>query len=275
MARRTPLVPGLILDVGYERSQVVGGYSGEFSTDAVSLGVEWLDSDRVKVTGRYELRYEDNDEDFGRRDRMQALALSGLSFKLHPDLTLLTRLNYATTLDLEFDATEAELIEASVGLAYRPIHQNWLIVIAKLTKRFEQRPIDVALQLPEREESDVVSLVPILELGYGFQLVEKVAYKRMAVRVAQIPTVVSHTVLSINRLNYHLTRTWDAGVEYRLLRTTLSQGTLHGALLEVNYILQRHVRLGVGYNFTSFSDDEFARLDEDHGGPFFRVVGQY
>ncbi|MCA9557951.1 MAG: hypothetical protein KC583_05230, partial [Myxococcales bacterium] len=275
VAKRTPITEGLIIDVGYERSQVVGGYGGEFSTDAVSLGVEWLDSDRVKITGRYELRYEDNDEAFARRDRMQAVALTGLSFKLHPDLTLLTRLNYAHTLDLELDATEAELIEGSLGLAWRPIHHDWVVVIGKYTKRFEQRPIDVAIQLPEREESDVVSLVPILELPLNLQLVEKLAYKRMAVRAPQLPTAVSHTVLWINRLNYHLTRTWDAGVEYRLLTTTLSQGTLQGTLLELNYIVQRHVRVGVGYNFTTFSDDEFSRLDEDHGGAFFRVIGQY
>jgi len=275
VGKRARIIPGLTLDAGYEHSQVLGGSAGEFSVDAVSLGVEWLDSDKLKVTGRFEIRYEDNDEDFDRRDRVQFLSLNAGSFKLHRDVTALTRFNFAHTIDLGLDATEAELIEMSLGLAYRPVHSDWIALVLKYTKRYEQRPLDLLTQDPERYEYDVVSLIPILELGYNLQLVEKVALKRQGVRVAQLPTAISQSVLWINRLNYHLTRTVDAGLEYRMLRTSLAQSTLQGVLAEANYIIDNKVRLGLGYNFTSFSDDEFARLDEDHGGPFFRVVGQY
>ncbi len=275
VGKRTKITTGLTLDAGYERSQVLGGTAGEFSVDALSLGVEWLESDKLKVAGRYELRYEDNDEEFDRRDRMQFLTLNSASFKLHRDVTALTRLNFAHTVDLGLSATEAELIEVSMGLAYRPVPYDWIAVILKYTKRYEQRPIDVSTQDPERVEYDVVSIVPIFELPYDFQLVEKLAFKRQALRIAQLPTAVSQTILWINRVNYHLTRTVDAGLEYRILRTSLAQNTLNGVLAEANYIIDNKVRLGLGYNFTSFSDDEFARLNEDHGGPFFRVVGQY
>ena len=275
VGKRQKIIDGLTLDAGYERSQVVAGNAGEFSVDAISLGVEWLDSDTFKVTGRYELRYEDNDENFDRRDRVQFLTLNSASLKLHRDVTALTRLNFAHTIDLGLSATEAELIEGSFGLAYRPVHSDWIAVLVKYTKRYEQRPIDVATQDPERVEYDVVSLVPVLELPYKFQLVEKIALKRQALRVAQLPTAVSQTVLWINRVNYHLTKTFDAGLEYRFLRTSLAQNSLHGVVAEAAYIIEDKVRLGLGYNFTSFSDDEFARLDEDHGGPFFRVIGQY
>ncbi len=276
VGKRTKLVESLTLDVAYERSQVVGDApGGEFSHDTVSLGSEWLDGDRIKIGTRYELRYEDNDEEAARRDRLQFLTLNGASWKLTQDLTLLLRFNYSHTLDLGLDATEAELVEGSLGFALRPVAYDWVAVIAKYTKRFEQRPIDVALELPVREESDVVTLIPILELPLRLQLVEKLAWKRTAARADQLPTVISHTTLWINRLNYHLTDTWDAGVEYRFLRVSLAENVKHGALLELNYILQKKVRLGLGYNFTRFSDDEFARLDEDHGGPFFRVVAHY
>ena len=275
VGKRNKITTGLTLDAGYERSQVLGGTAGEFSIDAMSLGVEWLESDKLKVTGRYELRYEDNDEAFDRRDRLQFLTLNAASFKLHRDVTALTRFNFAHTVDLGLSATEAELMEMSMGLAYRPVPYDWVALLLKYTKRYEQRPIDVSTQDPERVEYDVFSIVPIFEMPYGFQLVEKLAFKRQALRVAQLPTTISQTTLWINRLNYHLTRTVDAGAEYRILRTSLAQNTLHGVLAEMNYIIDDKVRLGLGYNFTSFSDDEFARLDEDHGGPFFRVVGQY
>ena len=82
-------------------------------------------------------------------------------------------------------------------------------------------------------------------------------------------------MLWINRLNYHLTSTWDAGVEYRTLSSTLAQNQQMGALVELNYIIKKRVRIGLGYNFSQFSDDEFARLDEVYGGPFFRVIANY
>jgi len=275
VGKKTKIVEGLQVETAYQRSQVVSGGLGEFSQDAMSLGVEWLDSNRLKVSGRYELRYDDNDERQGRRDLLQLLALNAGSFKLHPDLTLLVRFNYSHSLDLGFDATAAELMETSAGLAFRPIAYDRIAVLLKYSKRYAQNPIDVALEQPEREEIDVLSLTPIYELPYGFQAVGKVAWKHTALRVANLPTVEDTNLLVLLRLNYHLTRTWDAGAEYRWLTTELAQTTLDGALVDINYIIQDTVRLGLGYNFTSFSDEEFARLSEDHGGVFFRVIAQY
>lgn len=275
VGKRTQIIKGLTIDTAYQRSQVLGGVGGEFSQDSISLGIEWLDSDKVKLAGRYEIRYDDNDEDQGRRDRFQVLALNSGAFKLHRDLTLLLRFNYSHTFDLAIEATEAELVEGSFGLAFRPVRYDWVAVIAKYTKRYEQRPIDVLLEKPEREEIDVISLVPIFELPYNLQLVSKFVLKRTALRTALLPTIADQQWLTILRLNYHLTNTWDIGGEYRWLNSELAQTTLDGAMFELNYIVKNAVRLGVGYNFTSFSDDEFARLSEDHGGPFIRVIGQY
>ena len=267
---------GLTLDAAYERSQVHGGVGSELSRDAVSLGGEYLASDRFKLTGRYEARYEDHEEGMPQRDMFQFLALNALTAKLAPDWTLMGRLNFSHTLDLEYGATQAEILEWGMGLAYRPSGVHWLALLAKYGKRYEQRPVDVALELPGREENDVVTFMPIFELPYDLQLVGQLAYRRFAVRTDQVPTVTSHSLLALSRLNYHLADAWDAGVEYRYLSNGLSFTEEHGALLELNYILKQHLRLGVGYNFTKFSDEEFSRLDEEtHGGPFFRVVGHY
>ena len=276
VGRRLKLVKGLHLDAGYERSQVFGASAGgQFSRDTVSLGVEWLQKKTLKGTGRYELRYEDNDEAFNRRDRMQVLALNALSWSFQRDFSLMARLNYSHTMDLELEGTEAELIEGTVGLAWRPKRTDWAAALLRYTKRYEQLPVDLTQSLATREESDVVALIPIFELPYRLQIVEKLAYKRTASRVEAVPSVVSHTLLWINRLNYHLTNTWDIGAEYRFMQVSLAQNQLHGALFEVNYIIEKRVRLGLGYNLTSFSDDEFQRLDEDHSGPFFRVIANY
>ena len=149
----------------------------------MSGGVAWTPKKRLALSGRYEFRYEDNEALSTQRDRYQTVALNDAKLKIDRDWTFGTQLNYSHTFDLELEATEAELLEINVGLAYRPVDASWLVVLAKYTKRYEQRPLDLSLELPEREESDVISLMPIFELPWGFQLVEKLALKRTALRV--------------------------------------------------------------------------------------------
>ena len=45
-----------------------------------------------------------------------------------------------------------------------------------------------------------------------------------------------------------------------------------GALLVVSRSLGSHVKLGIGYNFTDFSDD-LTDLDFDHRGAFLSLTG--
>lgn len=281
IGKRTQLVKGLTIDANYQRSQVINNFSnmqtgsGDLSQDALSFGLEWLAHPKIKLSSRLEVRFDDTDEWQGQRDKNQILALNNLSYQLNRDLTLQLRFNYSITEDEVFKSTEAEFMETSLGIAYRPIKQSWLAILFKATSRFEQRPVDLSVERPEIEEMSVLSLIPIFELPLNFQLVEKIVYKRSALIVENLLPTVSHNVLWINRLNYHLTNEWDIGVEYRILQNTLAQSTLHGALFELNYIIKKSIRVGAGYNFTSFTDDEFARFDEQYGGPFFRVMAQY
>jgi len=265
----------LTLEGGFEHSTLFGDRQGESSRDTLHAGFQWKRGKRLQLGGRYELRYEDQDESLGQWDRYQLLTRNHFQLKLHRDLNMKLRLNYFHTYDLEHEATEAEIIEGGFGLAWRPVRHDRFMILFNYGKRYEQRPIDVTLEEPERVETDVLSLIPILELPFRFQLVEKLAYKRFSLQLAPLPTTVSHNLLWINRLNFHLTGTWDLGAEYRFLHQALAQTTLHGSLFELDYIIEKKIRLGFGYNFTSFSDEEFSNMDEDHGGPFFRLMAHY
>ena len=96
--------------------------------------------------------------------------------------------------------------------------------------------------------------------------------KRLETR---LDDVSSHVVLTIFRVSYHLLRMLDVAAEYRFLKVFLANDFRHGVLIEASYILYDHARLGVGYNFTSFSDNEFSRYNKDEGGFFIRVVGKF
>jgi hypothetical protein len=66
---------------------------------------------------------------------------------------------------------------------------------------------------------------------------------------------------------------WDALVEGRMLELPEAQDRRSGALLALYRHLGEHVKLGLGYNFTDFSDD-LTDLDYDSQGYFINIVGK-
>jgi len=49
---------------------------------------------------------------------------------------------------------------------------------------------------------------------------------------------------------------------------------MHGALLELTKNLNKNFQIGLGYNFSKFSDD-LAHLDYTSHGPFIRITGKF
>ncbi|MFB3044946.1 MAG: hypothetical protein ACE10A_01330, partial [Acidiferrobacterales bacterium] len=76
------------------------------------------------------------------------------------------------------------------------------------------------------------------------------------------------------RLNYNFYKAFELGAEYRVLDQKHS-GRRQGWLLEFMWRPIDHLRIGVGYNFTDFSDDEFSNNDYSVKGWFLRLQGAY
>jgi hypothetical protein len=73
---------------------------------------------------------------------------------------------------------------------------------------------------------------------------------------------------------YDLVRKWDALAEYRWLRVDENDSDRHGFLVGVDRQLGDHFRIGLGYNFTDFSDN-LTRLDYEYKGFFLNITGVY
>ncbi len=63
-------------------------------------------------------------------------------------------------------------------------------------------------------------------------------------------------------------------VEYRWLEVPEARSTRSGFLVSVDREIARNFKLGVGYNFTDFSDD-LTDLDYEFRGVFVNAVGKY
>ena len=74
------------------------------------------------------------------------------------------------------------------------------------------------------------------------------------------------------RGDYRLRENWEVLVEGRLLDMPDLNESRAGALAAVSRYFGDHVKVGLGYNFTDFSDD-LTDLSFDHQGVFLNVTG--
>ena len=79
--------------------------------------------------------------------------------------------------------------------------------------------------------------------------------------------------LAVIRGRYHLTKHWDGLLAYRWLDVEEADDNRQGALLGIDRHINDHLKIGVGYNFTDFSDD-LTDLDYQNNGWFLNFVGK-
>ena len=221
---------------------------------------------------KYELRHDEG----ASLDRDQWLTSNAVEVKMSPDFTFLGRLNYGVTTDNINGLDESIYNEQSVGFAYRPVAYDWVNALARYTK---VRNLPPGSQLPMRDETvdQVFSFQVVVDLHRRLTLTEKYAVRDRSIDASELADELqSQMKLWINRFTWHLGDAWDAALEYRTLATRQAAlDDTDGFLLEVNRLFLRHLRLGVGYNFTDFTDNEFSANDYSARGYFFRIQGKY
>lgn len=284
------LFKGFYLGTGLEYARFLDPTFGNTSRTVGRITVEYLGLKQLKVSGRYELRYDDADKNspgLTSGDRIQFVTLNNLTWQITPDLSFMARVNYALThntgLNGGLGGAEGELLEFSTGMAYRPVKHDWFHALLKYTMRRELRPLALNDNRAQYSTTEVLSFVPMFELPFRLQIVEQIAVRFRQEHVDGLQPASTATIMWINRLNFHLIKKLDIGVEYRFLwMWQASAGEAfalstfdHGLLIEAAYNVHQYVHLGVGYNFSSFSDNLFADPNRSYNGFFLRVVGKY
>jgi hypothetical protein len=78
--------------------------------------------------------------------------------------------------------------------------------------------------------------------------------------------------LTVLRIDWRFRAGWESLVEGRMLDLPDVSQRNGGALAAIYRHLGEHVKVGVGYNFTDFSDD-LTDLSYHHRGFFFNLIG--
>ncbi len=229
--------------------------------------------EKTKYTGNLEYRHEDGSVGL----RQVWLVRNALSYQVHPDWRLFAKMNFSLS-DSKGLYSDGDFIEAVTGGAYRPVTNDRWNALFKYTY-FQDTPTDsqvtasgLAAQYSQRSHvlsaDGIYDVLPYLSLGgkFGYRC------SQLKVNGAGGDWFSSHALLGVARADLHLVRNWDILAEYRSLVATEAEDQRSGVLLAVYYHLNRHIKAGVGYNFTNFSDDLTDLSYRSHGW-FFNVIG--
>ncbi|HEX7079476.1 MAG TPA: OmpA family protein [Gammaproteobacteria bacterium] len=266
---------GLSTDIGTLEDSLTGA-----ETERRALGVHaGYGFDALQLSGAIEYRLDDVEQlDLGRNERETWLFRSGFKYQLSPSARLLGKLDHSDSTSSLGTFYDGGYTEAVVGYAYRPVYHDRLNALAKYTW-FSNVPspgqVTPAGSTAEFvQKSHVASLDLTYDLTPAFSIGGKYAYRLGQVSLdRENPEFFENDAsLYVLRGDFRFREAWDLLVEGRLLDMPDLGEQRTGTLLTVSRQAGDHLKIGLGYNFSEFSDD-LTDFDFDHRGFFLNLTG--
>lgn len=250
--------------------------NSDFDRKAFSGTVGYTDENGNSGRSKAEIRFENSDD--GTRDLTQYLLSQTVAIKANPDWRFIGNVDAVIT-----DATDSTLggtyVEASLGYAYRPVDNDRLNMLARYTFLYDvpaSNQVDVSgTTNGHQQRSHIFSVdgnydvTPYLTLGakYGFRVGETKA------RDGTTGWEKGSAHLGVMRADVNIAQDWDLLVEGRALWLPPAENTRLGGLVAGYRRINDNFKIGLGYNFSNFSDD---LRDQSYSsqGIFLNAVGQ-
>ncbi len=252
-------------------------YASDFDRKAFTARLGY-NTDVVKVSLNGEVRLEDSADNL--RDRTTWLAQADASVKTGDNWRLVGHLDTVISQSDQSDILDGRYIEASIGAAFRPIDNDRLNLLFKYTYLYdlpgaEQVNVDGNILGPS-QKSHILSVDATYDLNEWLTLGAKYGYRTGAVSTTrgldEFETSSAH--LGILRADVALVKNWDLLLEGRVLHAVEAKQTQYGFLAAAYRHIGDNMKVGIGYNFGSFSDN-VADLTHDDGGVFLNIVGKF
>jgi hypothetical protein len=254
----------------YQKGELDSG-NGDVDRDAFSVNLGRT-SNTMNWASRLEYR-----QDQGAEERKQWLTTNRLSFKVDESLSLASRFNYSKTRDYLSFQDGARFTEANIGFAYRPYNSTKWAFFGRYTYLYDLSTMgqEVLNGSSYDQKSQVLSFEGIYKLNEKLEFALKYAAREGEARYGRGNGnwFDSKTSFYAGQVRYDVLYKWHGLLEYRVLDVK-DGGTKHGYLIGVDRDITKNFRVGVGYNFTSFSDD-LTKLDYKYKGWFVNFLGTY
>ena len=255
---------GIGLSTSLENTRNLNGSLGNASLDgangtAASIGLESLDSEKLKWTARLE----------GRDGQSRTLTASaGAAYQASRDLTMLGRAAYAKSsaaggfgaaLGGGFDQKQTRV---QLGLAYRPVKSDRFVGLLKYELRDGDDPSGIGVRLQRRQ--NILSADANYLISQSFQARLHYAWKESRDNTDGLETATSAHLLS-GRLSRDISRRLNLSLLGSTLWNENSRQVSYG--VEAGYGLTDNLLLSLGYNFNELRNRSFA--DETLGKGFY------
>ena len=203
---------------------------------------------------------------------------NNFKYQITPDWRLVGKFDHSMSNDSLGQFYDGGYTDATLGYGYRPVQSDRLDVLAKYTYFYnvptvgQVTPQDTAAQFIQK--SRIASIDASYDLTQQWTVGGKYAYRVGEAALERVnPQFFDNTAdLYIVRVDWHFRQEWEGVVEGRALEMPDLNQTRSGALVAVYRHLGKHVKAGVGYNFTDFSEDLTDMSFRSHG-IFLNVVG--
>ena len=236
--------------------------------------------ERLKLASALEYRVDDIEQpDTSYAKRVSWLLKNSFKFQLSPDWRLLGKFNYAQSESSMGAFYDGDYMEAILGYAYRPVHFDRLNALFKYTYFYNVPAPDQVTSSSSAadyiQRSHIVAVDAMYDLTPRWTVGGKYAYRygQLAQDRANPEFFTSRAHLFVLRADWHFIYRWDVLLEGRRLDLPDAQDSRNGALVGVYRHLGDHIKLGVGYNFSDFSDD-LTQLSYTHQGLFINLIGK-
>jgi len=262
-------------DLKFEAGTVSDPLAGDLERRAVGSGIAYA-HDRIKFASNLEYR----DETGITGDRVTWLARNNLGYQVVPDWRLLGKMNFSFSEASQGNFFDGDFVDASLGAAFRPVDND------RLNTLFEYRyyevlpsPGQVGLSdelLDFTQRSHVLSVDTLYDLTRWLSVGAKYGLRIGELRDSRVggPWFSSQADLMVLRTDWHWIHQWDVLIEARRLTVHEADSTRTGALAAIYRHIGDHTKVGIGYNFTDFSDD-LTDLSFRSRGTFLNVLSEF
>jgi hypothetical protein len=245
-----------------EAGSIFASYHGDGGLDA-----------KVKLEARHDFA------DDGSSEIMAYLVQEGFTAKMSKDWRALGNLSIVLA-DATESTKDSTYVDGTFGFAYRPIDNDRLNALIKYNYVYDnpgagQVGVDGTTSSPA-QRSHIFSADASYDVTQKLTLGAKYGFRIGDIRERTVGAdwQSSQAHLGIIRADYHIVNEWDALVEGRILWSPTTGSTDLGLIAAIYRQLGDNFKIGVGYNFGSFSDD-LRDIPHDDQGVFLNLIGKF
>jgi lipopolysaccharide assembly outer membrane protein LptD (OstA) len=233
----------------------------------------------LQLSSGIEYRFDETEAiDLSLSTRETLLWRNNFKYQISDASRVLGKLNWSESVSSLGQFYDGGYTEAVLGYAYRPVRNDRLNTLVKYTYFYNTPTTDQLTLRSMPAEFIQKSHVGAVDLTYDltprWSIGGKYAHRRGEMSLTrENPEFFDNTAdLFVVRADFRFKENWEGMVEGRVLEMPDLDDRRSGTLVVVSRSLNEHFKVGIGYNFTDFSDD-LTDLSFDHRGVFLNLTG--